>query len=81
MFVDDTTNTFMESHEWVNAIDRGGLVKVKNLTYELFLAIEKALQAMLSTSHPVSKISMNGAKAIIDDEDVQFVWCLPDQSI
>ena len=74
--VDDTGDEFMESQEWSNTIDRGGLTKVNNLTFELFAMMEKAFRSMICTSHPVLQIPAECAQEIKADEDVQFVWCL-----
>ena len=38
-FIDDNGDQFNESTEWVNTVDRGGLAKVNNITFQLFFAI------------------------------------------
>ena len=61
--------------EWVEMVDREGLCRVNNLTYEVFLIMEKALRNIVG-SHAVPCIPADCTERIKKDEDVQFVWCM-----
>ena len=56
ILVDDTGDELHESQEWVDTVNRGGLTNVNNLTFELFVGMEKALRTILSTNHQISKV-------------------------
>lgn len=67
------------SADWMNVIDRGGLVKVKEGTYMLFCAMEE----IVCEHYQMGKITKmtDGSRehvetAIMESEDVLFYWCL-----
>ena len=41
-----------DSQNWINVIDRGGLIHINNDTYELFLAMENELRNHLMPTNP-----------------------------
>ena len=47
---DEATISGVNSSEWINLIDQGGLVHINNACYQLFLAIEHATQQELQIS-------------------------------
>ena len=62
-----------DSSDWIGAIDRGGLTKVSNDTYQLFVAMEIELQKQLaSTEVPV--LSQDTKQAMLQNDNVQFFW-------
>ena len=73
--LDDKDDSTQESNEWVEAVDRGGLTRVNNITFELFWTMEKTLRDIVSTS-PVSRIPEKCMERVVSDDDVQFIWCL-----
>ena len=73
--LDDADDSPQESNEWVEAVDRGGLTRVNNITFELFWTMEKTLRDIMSTS-PVSRVPEKCIERVKSNDDVQFVWCL-----
>ena len=73
--LDDGDEGAHESKEWVEMVDRGGLCRVNNLTYEVFLMMEKTLRNIVG-SRAVPCIPADCTERIKKDEDVQFVWCM-----
>ena len=71
--VDDTDDILQESSEWVNAVDRGGLTRVNNATFQLFLAVENEFRSLLSAA-PASCNPTECAEGITANEAVQCVW-------
>jgi len=61
--------------DWVDLIDRGGLTCVNNTTFEVFLALECELHRHLCTDK-VPNIGDHVTQAIIENEDVQFLWSI-----
>ena len=74
-FLDDDTDKPHESAEWVELIDRGGLFKVSNIAYELFLTMEKALRNIIQSCGQQC-IPEDCIKSVTQDDDVQFIWCM-----
>jgi len=63
--------------EWTDLLDRGGLWRVKECTYQFFRAVEDVSRRdlkKLARPVPISKLQM--IKNITDDEDVQFYWVI-----
>ena len=67
------------SSDWVNAVDRGGLLHVTDDTYMVFTYIEAVVQRNLTLSN-VKTITDGKQKELLDkvltDEEVQFQWCM-----
>ena len=64
-----------DSSDWIKAIDRGGLTKINNDTYELFVAMELELRKHLS-SKEVPVLSEDTKQAILQSDTVQFIWSI-----
>jgi len=67
---------------WINAIDRGGLVKVTTEAYRCFYAIESCIRRHLSVNKATEMDNTFRSKlsnAILSDDDVLFYWCLAGQ--
>ena len=64
-----------DSQDWMNAVERGGLMHVNNDTYELFLSMEKELRNYIKSPNPptFTKQVMN---SISQTANVQFFWYL-----
>lgn len=63
-----------ESNMWVNSLNRGGLTLVSNTTYELFLAMEQELRRHVSKFHSTDIDHVS--HKILNNDDVQFLWCI-----
>ena len=62
---------------WVNAVDRGGLFRVKDEVYSLFVELEKKLRVYMSDVIRKRKIDRAFIEdALTSDEDVLFHWCI-----
>ena len=72
---DDTSLHFTSA--WIKSIDRGGLLQINDSTFRFFRAIEIKVQELLP-HHIISQTSNKDSviKAIMEDEDVQFLWCM-----
>ncbi len=62
------------SQNWVHAIDRGGLTRVNNITYEVFVAMEIKLRKHISSFIPPNVETITAA--IFENEDVKSCWCV-----
>ena len=78
--LDDGSEEKNESTDWLKAINHGELCCVNNLTFELFLTMERELRCHLSSNREIeftdSEIKMN----LKQSEDVLFLcmvndWC------
>ena len=61
--------------EWTKKQDRGGLLYVKNTTFQLFCAIEYQLRPFLVAlkgPSPPSKADI--VESVLHDDDVKFYW-------
>ena len=74
--LEETDNiTRDDSHDWINAIDRGGLIHINNDTYELFLAMEKELRVHLKSTSPPT-LTEQVKQSIGQAANVQYFWYL-----
>ena len=76
---DNSEPTVDDSTDWLQKIDRGGLIKVKNDTFELFIAMEHKLRAyitVLDANNDVPSFSDGVKEDIALDPDVQLIWHL-----
>ena len=67
------------TEDWLNASDRGGLVHVDDNTYLLFCEIEMVVRRHFNraTAHTLDCSSKESLlNAIVQEEDVQFQWCM-----
>lgn len=75
LIITDQEDIIDDSKQWIDLIDRGGLAKVTNDCYELFVAMEKELRKHLSIDKAPKMIDREAIKqAIIENEEVQFFW-------
>ena len=73
------TDTSMEinedvSEDWMNTVDRGGLIHVTDQTYRFFVAMEVAVRAGIA-KHP-ENFKETVKAGILENEDVQFHWSI-----
>ena len=63
------------SRKWVNAIDRGGLKHVSDITYMFFSAMEVALRKELSKRKTSQLSSLTQIAPVIENDiDTSFYW-------
>ena len=63
-----------ESDDWMKCVDRGGLKKITNMVYMLFVSIELVFRQQLQGS---DEISFNAVmEKAVEDEDVDFYWSI-----
>lgn len=67
--------TLKMTQAWTNAIDRGGLKHINNMTYMLFVSMELELRKHLSVSESLG-VKEKATESISKDEDVLFYWSL-----
>ena len=72
--LDDGDEETDESQDWVYLINRGGLILVNNATFEVFVAIEYELRKHIH--HGQSPNLDRITTAILDNEDVLFLWSM-----
>ena len=67
----------LDSKEWVNSVDRGGLVHVSDLMYSLFVELELVLRHHINSQQACRDFNLSAvAAAMIEDEDVLFYWSM-----
>ena len=72
LLITDQEDIMDDSKQW---IDLGGLTKVTNDCYELFVAMVKELRKHLSIDKAPKMTDREAIKqAIIENEEVQFFW-------
>ena len=67
------------SADWLEAMDRGGLVHVREGTYMLFCAMEEVVREYLhanKVAHMTEGFKTTVVKAIMESEEVLFHWCM-----
>ena len=64
-----------DSKDWLEKIDRGGLIKVKNDTFEVFIEMEHCLRSHIAKTS-IPSFGDNVKEEIISSPDVLFVWSL-----
>ena len=67
-------DTELSSADWVNSINRGGLICVNDMTFELFLSMELELRSHLkiNPTHLGDEVVVR----ITESEDVLFLWSI-----
>ena len=61
--------------EWTKKQDRGGLLYVKNTTFQLFCAIEYQLRpCLMALKGPLPPSKADIVDHVIRDDDVKFYW-------
>ena len=72
---EEVTNT----SDWINAIDRGGLVRISENTFEFFRTMEMVLRCVYNTEtvqEMTSATRENLCRLITTNDDVLFYWCM-----
>ena len=65
------------SEQWIETVDRGGLVRITDTAYQCFYAIEYALRRHFDVTKIDNLPSSQSIKdQLSEDDDVQFYWCL-----
>ena len=73
--LDDGDEEHGESEKWLDLVDRGGLTRVNETTFQVFLAMETELRHHLKSENtPNFKTYVN--KQVLDNEDVAFYWSI-----
>ena len=67
-----------DSMEWLEAVDRGDLKHVANMTYMTFISAEMQLRQYIAThQRSIGNLDLVNAKGdLMEDEDVQFHWSM-----
>jgi len=64
-----------DSTDWLEKINRGGLIKVKNDTFDVFMAMEHCLRFQINES-TIPSFDDKVKEEIVSSPDVHFVWSL-----
>ena len=64
-----------DSRDWIEKINRGGLIEVKNDTFEVFMEMEYCLRSHIKETS-IPSFGDGVKKDIISSPDVLFVWSL-----
>jgi len=72
---EDDEPTVDDSKDWLEKIDRGGLIKVKNDTLEVFMEMEYCLRSQIAKTS-IPSFGDNIKEEIISSRDISFVWSL-----
>ena len=74
MLVSGDGDTELSSANWVNSINRGGLIRVNDMTFERFLSTGLQLRSHLkiNTTHLGDEVVVQ----ITESEDVLFLWSI-----
>ena len=70
----DDENEGGTADDWVDAIDRGGLTRVNEMTFQVFLAMELELRKHLRVKRCVDLEQI--CKFVVGDDDVLFYWSI-----
>ena len=70
--LDLTVDADDDTHCWFDAINRGGLTSVNNMTYQVFLSMEYEIRTHLTKQAPHCFKEI--ADKVKNNDDVQFYW-------
>ena len=76
---DEEEDAATVSTDWVDVVDRGWLLHVKEGMYMLFCAMEEEIQEHFRMDKATIKAEDNREQvenAVMDNDDVLFQWCL-----
>ena len=73
--LDDGDEEGGTAEEWVNLIDRGGLKCINESTFQVMVAMELELRKHLQPQESPNFVR-DVTQHILENEDVQFHWCL-----
>ena len=62
------------ANDWVDAIDRGGLTRVNEMTFQVFLAMELELRKHLTVKRCFDLEHI--CKFVVGNDDVLFYWSI-----
>ena len=60
------------SADWINAVDCGGLIHINNMTFELFLSMERNIRGCVKAGQELGDIRYR----LKDNEEVMFYWSI-----
>ena len=72
--ISDGEETPNHTSDWLASINRGGLITVSDMAFELFLAMERELRNHLK--YHTTCISGEAVSTIVSSEDVLFPWSI-----
>ena len=86
MAVVSETSDFLEyTKEWISKVNRGGLFPLNDMTFLMFVAIEKQVRCLLPghllQSSASDEFQKNVIGKIVSNDDVQWQWTLISQLI
>ena len=73
--LDDGDERRTDSEEWLDLVDRGGLTRVNDTAFQVFLAMELELRKHLQ-SQCIPNFKAEVRKQILENEDVSFYWSI-----
>ena len=79
LLADEGEDAATSSVDWVDVVDRGGLLHVKEGTYMLFCAMEKEVREHFRMDSITNMTEGNREQiesAIMDNDEVLFQWCM-----
>jgi len=78
-FLEDSDKVYLQSQstDWINAIDRGGLIHITDSCFQLFLAVETfTRQEMKDTTFMDDTFRQHLENMITSDSEVLFCWTM-----
>ena len=75
----DEDGEVKNTSDWINAIDRGGLVRISENTFEFFRTMELILHCVYNSEtvqEMTSATRENLCRLITTNNDVLFYWCM-----
>ena len=73
--VKDKDSSYGNSEEWTVKVNRGGLCRIKEATFNVFLAIEEELKECLHTLNGIPKKD-EIIQRVTANDDVEFYWLI-----
>ena len=73
--LDNGDEEHTDSEDWIELIDRGGLTRINDIAFQVFLAMEVELRKHLN-SQCVPNFKMTITKKVLENEDVAFYWSI-----
>ena len=73
--LDDGDEEHADSEDWIELIDRGGLTRINEIAFQVFLAMEIELRKHLN-SQCVPNFKTDITKKVLENEDVAFYWSI-----
>ena len=60
------------SADWIRAVDRGSLIHINNMTFELFLSMEQSIRRCVKAGQELG----DARSQLKEDENVLFYWSI-----